>query len=89
MSGPEALQAGQEFLMVVLKVAGPILMFGLVAGVVISVVQAVTMIQEFTLTFVPKLLAVGLALTLFGSWMLATLVNYMVRSFQNIPIGGR
>lgn len=75
--------------MVVLKVAGPILMFGLVAGVVISVVQAVTMIQEFTLTFVPKLLAVGLALTLFGSWMLATLVNYMVRSFQNIPIGGR
>lgn len=88
MSGADALDAGREFLMVVLKVAGPILLFGLIAGVLISVVQAVTMIQEFTLTFVPKLLAVGLALVLFGSWMLATLVNFMVRSFQHMPIGG-
>lgn len=88
MAATDALEAGREFLMVVLKVAGPLLLFGLVAGVIISVVQAVTMIQEFTLTFVPKLLAVGLALVLFGSWMLATLVNYMVRSFQSMPIGG-
>jgi flagellar biosynthetic protein FliQ len=62
-----------------------VLLFGLIAGVLVSIFQAVTSIQEFTLTFVPKLLAVILALMIFGSWMLSTLVNFIVRTFEHMP----
>lgn len=71
--------------MTALQLSLPILLFGLVAGVLVSIFQAVTQIQEFTLTFIPKLLAVILALVLFGPWMLTTLVNFIVTMFQHMP----
>ena len=71
--------------MVTLQLALPILLFGLVAGVLVSIFQAVTQIQEFTLTFIPKLLAVLLALAIFGPWMLATMVNFIVTMFNHMP----
>ncbi len=76
-------------LMVALQLALPVLLFGLVAGVLVSIFQAVTQIQEFTLTFVPKLLAVVLALVIFGPWMISTLVNFTTQVFTNMPPIGR
>jgi flagellar biosynthetic protein FliQ len=71
--------------MITLQLSLPILLFGLVAGVLVSIFQAVTQIQEFTLTFIPKLLAVLLALAIFGPWMLATMVNFFVTMFNHMP----
>src|SRR5438477_6821865 len=81
MTEHEVLNVGRYCLMVTLQLALPILLFGLVAGVLVSIFQAVTQIQEFTLTFIPKLLAVLLALVIFGPWMLATMVNFIVVIF--------
>jgi flagellar biosynthetic protein FliQ len=85
MTDRDVLEAGRSVLMVALKLSLPVLLFGLVAGVLVSVFQAVTQIQEFTLTFVPKLLAVVTALAIFGPWMLATLVHFMQNTFNHMP----
>jgi flagellar biosynthetic protein FliQ len=85
MTERDVLDVGRQFLMVTLQLALPVLLFGLVAGVLVSIFQAVTQIQEFTLTFVPKLLAVILALVLFGSWMLATMIHFFVTMFNHTP----
>jgi flagellar biosynthetic protein FliQ len=85
MTQTEVLNVGRDFLVVTLQLALPVLLFGLVAGVLVSIFQAVTMIQEFTLTFVPKLLAVVLALAIFGAWMLSVLVSFLVRTFTHMP----
>ncbi len=85
MSQSDVLTVSREVILVTLELSLPILLFGLVAGVLVSIFQAVTSIQEFTLTFVPKLLAVVLALMIFGSWMLTTLVNFMVTTYQHMP----
>ena len=85
MSQSEVLEISRHCLLVALQLALPILLFGLVAGVLVSIFQAVTQIQEFTLTFVPKMLAVVLALIIFGPWMLSTLVNFIVQTFNRMP----
>ena len=85
MTDREVLEAGRTVLMVALKLSMPVLLFGLIAGVTVSIFQAVTQIQEFTLTFVPKLLAVISALAIFGPWMLATLVQFMQYTFNHMP----
>lgn len=69
-----------------LQLALPLLMFGLVTGVVVSILQAVTSIQEMTLTFVPKILAVILALIIFGPWMLQSLVTFTSKIFIDLPL---
>jgi flagellar biosynthetic protein FliQ len=79
------LDAGREMLIIALKLSLPVLMFGLVAGVLVSLFQAVTQIQEFTLTFVPKLLAVILALAIFGPWMLNSLISFFKMTFTHMP----
>lgn len=85
MTERDVLDVSRHCLMVTLQLALPILLFGLIAGVLVSIFQAVTQIQEFTLTFVPKLLAVLLALVIFGPWMLATMVNFIVTTFTHMP----
>ncbi len=85
MTDHAVLDAGREVLIVCLKLSLPVLLFGLVAGVLVSIFQAVTSIQEFTLTFVPKLLAVVAALALFGPWMLATMVQFMQHTYNHMP----
>ena len=85
MTDRDVLEAGRAVLIVALKLSLPVLLFGLIAGVTVSIFQAVTSIQEFTLTFVPKLLAVISALAIFGPWMLATLVQFMQYTFNHMP----
>jgi flagellar biosynthesis protein FliQ len=66
-------------------VAGPAILFGLIAGVAVSIFQATTQINDFTLVFVPKVLATLLALVLFGSWMLQTYLNFTRQLILDLP----
>ena len=75
-----------EGLNMALMIAGPLLLSGLVAGVVVSIFQAATSINEMTLVFIPKMLAVGLALVFFFPWMLQMLVGYTQNILINIPL---
>ncbi len=75
----------KQALEVTLMVSAPMLGFGLVVGLLVSVFQAVTSIQEMTLTFIPKILAVFLALVIFFPWMLRYLVDFTVRLLASIP----
>lgn len=75
----------QEAIKVTLLVSMPMLLFGLIVGVVISIFQAVTQIQEMTLTFVPKILIVMVALLYFSSWMLEQLMQFTMTTINQIP----
>lgn len=76
---------GREALTVMLLVAAPMLTFGLVVGLIISVFQAVTQINEMTLTFVPKILAVAVALLIFLPWMINLMTDFGRHMFNMIP----
>ncbi len=73
-----------------LKVAGPMLLMGLVVGLVVSLFQAVTQIQEQSLTFIPKIIGVAALIVLLGPWMLGQLVSYVQTLYLSIPslVGG-
>lgn len=68
-----------------LLIAGPMLGFGLIVGVSVSIFQAVTSIQEMTLTFIPKILAVMLSIFIFFPWMIELMVSYTAGIIINIP----
>lgn len=70
---------------VTLLIAAPILGFGLLTGVVISIFQAVTQIQEMTLTFIPKIIVVAMVLLIFGPWMLSILLSFTANLIMSIP----
>jgi len=76
---------GRSGLELTLALAGPVLLCGLVAGLLVSVFQAMTQINEITLTFIPKIVATAGALVLFGPWMLARLMTFTTTLFQNLP----
>ena len=76
---------GRSALELTLALAGPVLVFGLVAGLVVSVFQAMTQINEITLTFIPKIIATAVALLVFGPWMLSRLVTFTTLLFQSLP----
>ncbi len=67
-----------------LKIAAPILLLGLVAGLIVSIFQAVTQIQEMTLTFIPKILIIALALALFLPWMMNSMLDFANQVFGYI-----
>jgi flagellar biosynthetic protein FliQ len=71
--------------MEVIILAGPMLVTALLVGLVVAILQATTSIQEQTLTFVPKVIAILLILGFLGGWMFASLRDYTVRLFQMIP----
>ncbi|MCQ2537200.1 MAG: flagellar biosynthesis protein FliQ [Lachnospiraceae bacterium] len=71
-----------QTLVMALKLSAPMLLVSLVIGLVISIIQTLTSIQESTLTFVPKLLGVFLVLILAGSWLLTTLREYIIELFN-------
>jgi len=80
---------GREALTAVLMVSAPLLLVALVVGLVISIFQAVTQINEMTLTFVPKILGVALALLIFLPWMINLLTDFARHMFEIIPtLGG-
>jgi flagellar biosynthetic protein FliQ len=68
-----------------LEVAGPILILGLVIGVAVSLFQAVTQIQEQSLSFVPKIIGLAVLILILGPWMLDRLVNYATNLYMSIP----
>lgn len=68
-----------------LFMAGPILLITLLVGLVISIFQAATQVNEMTLSFIPKLLAVGLTVVLLGPWLITTMVDFMQNLFSQIP----
>ncbi len=74
----------RESLMTVLIVSAPILGVGMFVGLIISIIQTTTSIQEQTLTFVPKIIAIFLTIILLGSWMIRVLVNYTNNIFMLI-----
>ncbi len=76
---------GRSALELTLALAGPVLLFGLVAGLAVSIFQALTQINEITLTFIPKIAATAAALVLFGPWMLARLVTFTIGLFASLP----
>lgn len=83
---PEAvLQIGRNALEMSLILAGPVLLFGLIAGLAVAVLQALTQINEMTLAFIPKIAATALALVVFGPWMLQKLLAYTQALFESIP----
>lgn len=75
----------QEAIKVTILVSMPMLGLGLVVGLIISIFQAVTQIQEMTLTFVPKILIVLLALLVFAGWMLDQLMHFTISTIEHIP----
>ena len=70
----------------IITTSAPLLLVSLIVGLIISIFQTVTSIQEQTLTFVPKILAVFLMLMFLGHWMMNNMVNYMVELYSNFSI---
>jgi flagellar biosynthetic protein FliQ len=89
MTPDAVLSLARDSSLMMLYVAGPVLAAGLVTGVIVSVFQAVTQVQEASLSFVPKLVAILLVLAFMGHWMLAQLVTYTVTLYSNLDAWGR
>lgn len=85
MTDTTVIEIALQTMLVALKLSAPILLTALVIGFTISLFQAMTQIQEFTLAFVPKLIGVGIALLISGNWMLHTLVNFTLDLFESLP----
>ena len=77
------IDIARQALYLILKTAAPMLITSLVVGLIISILQTVTSIQEQTLTFVPKLIAVFVIIMLFGGWILNSLKEFMIELFSN------
>jgi flagellar biosynthesis protein FliQ len=80
-----AIQVIRSAIFHILIVAAPVLITGLVVGLIVSIVQATTSIQEQTLTFVPKIAAILMALFYFGPWMIRMVVQFTENLFASIP----
>ena len=85
MDAQQVLSAGQQGLWMLLMVSAPVLLTVLAVGLVVSIFQAATQINEATLSFVPKVVAAVAVLAVAGPWMLATLVEYLAATLQAIP----
>lgn len=80
-----ALHLASGAMLTAAKIAAPILLSAMFVGLLVSIFQSVTMIQEMTLTFVPKLVVVGLVFGLAGHWMLGQFVGYVHELFNSVP----
>jgi len=87
MTGPEVLDIARGAIFLLLKLSGPLMIVGLVVGVVIALLQALTQIQEMTLVFVPKIIAVFLTLLVTLPYMGQALTSYMDMIFARIISG--
>jgi flagellar biosynthetic protein FliQ len=90
MDAASVLDLAQDALVVAAKLGAPILVTALVVGFAVSLVQSITQIQEVTLSFVPKAVAVAIALVVCGQWMIAEMVSFTTDLFERIPglVGG-
>ena len=85
MTPEGVMYIGQEAIKTILYVAGPMLGLSLVVGLLVSAFQAMTQINEMTLSFIPKLLVLVAALLIAGPWMLQVIINYTQNLFTSIP----
>jgi flagellar biosynthesis protein FliQ len=85
MDAQAVLTAGQQGLFLLLKVSAPLLLAVLVVGLVVSIFQAATQINEATLSFVPKIIAAVAVLAVAGPWMMGSLVDYLRETLLAIP----
>lgn len=90
MTPESILSVGQNALTVTIMLAAPLLLSALAIGLLIGVLQAATQIQEMTLSFIPKLMVLVIALVVAGPWMLGLITDFTVQLFESIPqlIGG-
>ncbi|WIV10871.1 flagellar biosynthesis protein FliQ [Proteiniborus sp. MB09-C3] len=84
MSQGEVLNIAQQALRTILMVSAPMLGFGLLVGLLVSIFQATTQIQEATLAFVPKIVAVFISILVFGPWILNVLMDFTLNLINNI-----
>lgn len=85
MTPETVVTIGQSAVEMTLMLAAPLLLSALVIGLVVSIFQAATQINEMTLSFIPKLIGILLALIITGPWMVNTMVDYIQRLFGSIP----
>ena len=86
MNSDSVITIARDALYVIIITAAPALLVSLIIGLVVSVFQTVTSIQEQTLTFVPKILGIFLTIMLLGHWMLNNIVTYMTALWNDIPL---
>ncbi|MEA2480010.1 MAG: flagellar biosynthesis protein FliQ [Thermoleophilaceae bacterium] len=85
MNQDVVISLAMDAMTLALKVGLPLLMVGLIVGLLVSIFQAVTQIQEMTLTFIPKILALAVVLVIAGPWMLGQLMTYTQNLYSGIP----
>ena len=85
MTPESVMTLGQDAMQVTLMISAPLLLAALVTGLVVSIFQAATQINEMTLSFIPKLLVLFATLVLAGPWMLSVMLDYMRQMFQDLP----
>ena len=85
MNEDVVINVSMQAMQLAFKIAMPLLLVGLVIGLVVSVFQAVTQIQEQTLTFIPKIVGMGVVLVVAGPWMLDEIVTYTQQLYTEIP----
>jgi flagellar biosynthetic protein FliQ len=90
MDQDTVMNLSTQALDVSIKIGGPLLLVGLVVGLVVSVFQAITQIQEQSLSFIPKIIATAVVLVVAGPWMLNELLSYTENLYRSIPslVGG-
>jgi flagellar biosynthesis protein FliQ len=90
MDANAVLDIGLQGLIIAAKLSAPVLVTALVVGFAVSLVQSITQIQEVTLSFVPKVVAIGFALLVTGHWMISEMVSFTHQMFDKIPalLGG-
>jgi flagellar biosynthetic protein FliQ len=86
MTQEAIVDIARETLWVIIKTSAPMLLVSLIVGLVISIFQTVTSIQEQTLTFVPKLLAIFIVIILCGSWIMNTIAEYTIALYSNFSM---
>lgn len=85
MSQSEVLTLATHAILLAAKIAGPVLVAALVVGVVVSIFQSLTQVNDFTLSFAPKLLVIAVILVVAGHYMLGGVVNYTEKLYESIP----
>lgn len=85
MTPESVMTMGRQAIEVTIMIAAPMLLVALVVGLVVSIFQAATQINETTLSFIPKLVGIFLALIIAGPWMLTVMLDYMRQMFTSIP----
>lgn len=86
MTSDAVVEMANRALYVIIKVSLPLLLLSLIVGLIVSIFQTVTSIQEQTLTFVPKIISVFLGLMLFGQWMMDTMVEYTMELWRTFSL---